>query len=208
MIVAIVGNGPTAAGKGHQIDRCDFVVRLKAYWVHGALDAGSQIDALCWYGVDAGGWFDAVEFRDVEFWVTQEPRLFRSECEGVPGSKRLERIVKAAQFNVIRWMPTELFCRSDAYIGRSPTTGFTAINMALHVLQPREIHLFGFDATTRDAPNSDDARRRIPDEMYTEFHDMLAEKRVIAELFDGKWLGEPCGTRLVWHEMPEVLCET
>ena len=31
MIVAIVGNGPTAAGKGSQIDRCDFVVRLKVY---------------------------------------------------------------------------------------------------------------------------------------------------------------------------------
>jgi|LSQX01.2.fsa_nt_gb hypothetical protein len=31
MIVAIVGNGPTAAGKGSQIDCCDFVVRLKVY---------------------------------------------------------------------------------------------------------------------------------------------------------------------------------
>lgn len=207
MIVAIVGNGPTAAGKGREIDRCDFVVRLKAYWAYGALDAGDHVDAVCWYGVD-DGCFEMVDFRDVEFWVTQEPRLFRGDCEGVPGSERLEQIVKAAQWNVIRWMPTELFCRSDAYIGRSPTTGFTAINMALHVLQPREIHLFGFDATTRDGPNSDDARRRIPDEMYTEYHDMLAEKRVIAELFVGKWLGEPCGTRLVWHEMPEALCET
>ena len=31
MIVAIVGNGPTATGKGSQIDCCDFVVRLKVY---------------------------------------------------------------------------------------------------------------------------------------------------------------------------------
>ncbi|MFA5618041.1 MAG: hypothetical protein WDK95_14475 [Syntrophorhabdaceae bacterium] len=207
MIVAIVGNGPTAAGKGRYIDACDFVVRLKAFWMYGALNAGKRLNALCWYGVKSG-WDNPPEFRDVEFWITQEPRLFRSECERNPGNERMERIVNAAQFNVIRWMPTELFCKSDAYIGRSPTTGFTAINMALHILQPREIQLFGFDATTRDGPNSDDARRRIPDEMYTEYHDMLAEKRVIAELFRGKWLGEPCKTTLVWHDMPEALCET
>lgn len=42
--VAIVGNGPTAAGKGPEIDACDFVVRIKSFWMHGADDAGTGIN--------------------------------------------------------------------------------------------------------------------------------------------------------------------
>ena len=200
---AIVGNGPTAAGKGCWIDACEFVVRMKAYWSHGAEDAGDKVNALAWYGVD-DGWENPPEFpSDMEFWITQEPRLFHGECLAKPGNERLAKIVEVADFRIIRWMKTEPFCDSDMYIGRSPTTGFTAINMAMYVLRPREIHLFGFDATTRKGPNSDDARRIIPDEMYTEYHDLESEKRKIAELFDGTWLGRPCATRLVWHDIPE-----
>ena len=55
MRVCVVGNGPSAQGKGEIIDAADFVVRIKAFWCHGAEDAGSKIDALAWYGFP-GGW--------------------------------------------------------------------------------------------------------------------------------------------------------
>lgn len=203
MRVAVVGNGPSARGKGREIDACDFVVRLKAFWLYGAEDAGRRVDAICWYGVD-DGWDNPPVIKEAEIWITQEPRLFRGDCEGQSGPDRLERIVNLANLGRIRWMPTESFCRSDAYIGRSPTTGFTAVNMAIHIHRPDEIHLFGFDATTRDRPNYDDARRKIP-LWVDDYHNMEREKWVISELFNGHWLGEPCTTRLTWHDMPEVL---
>ena len=72
MQVAIVGNGPTANGKGNEIDAADFVVRLKAFWAHGPVDAGRHLDALCWYG-GMNGWDTAPTLPDCEHWITQEP---------------------------------------------------------------------------------------------------------------------------------------
>jgi hypothetical protein len=50
MKVAVVGNGPSATGAAEQIDSCDVVVRVRAFWKHGALDAGSKTTAIAWFG--------------------------------------------------------------------------------------------------------------------------------------------------------------
>lgn len=48
--VAVIGQGESARGLGREIDACDFIVRLRAYWYNGAKDAGRKVDAVAWFG--------------------------------------------------------------------------------------------------------------------------------------------------------------
>jgi CMP-N-acetylneuraminic acid synthetase len=72
--------------------------------------------------------------------------------------------------------------------------------MALHIYQPDELHLFGFDAG--GCPYGD-ARREISEDVQA-CHDMVREKQAIAEIAGGKFLGvplrRPC--RIVWPAQP------
>lgn len=199
--VCIVGNGPSATNKAAAIDACDFVVRMKAFWAHGPENAGNKINALCWYG-GKNGWEQHPDLR-CEHWCTQEPGLLYLDCEHQSGVERLEFFVAKAWLRPIRWVPREMWLGLAEYLGSAPTTGFTAIAMALVLFRPPELHLYGYDATTADKPNYHDARREIPREEAA-CHNVAREKQVIAEMLGGKWLGVPCETRLVWHEMPEV----
>jgi hypothetical protein len=49
--IAIVGNGPSAAGKGAEIDGHDMVIRMTTFPVCGALDAGRKINVYAWFGI-------------------------------------------------------------------------------------------------------------------------------------------------------------
>jgi len=194
--VAIVANGPTAKGKGDLIDACDYVVRMKAFWEYGATDSGSKLDALCWFG-KTEGWQNAPDLSGVEMWITQEPRIMLATPE------RVRRVVNTSNLGVIRWQTYDMFYWAGEFIGVSPTTGFSAINMAIHILHPVELHLFGFDHVGFDKPNAHDARRSLDNEVATD-HDMTSEKHRIADLFRGVWMGEKCETKLIWHEMPDM----
>ena len=85
----------------------------------------------------------------------------------------------------------------------APTTGFTALDMALRILNPELIKLYGFDATVEGKPGWGDAREVIKWLPSAGGHDMLAEKQAIAALRDtGVWLGKPCDTKIVWPGAP------
>jgi len=92
--------------------------------------------------------------------------------------------------------------RDNVRFKSRPSTGLCAIGMAMKHLKPGTLMLFGFDSTDPTAPNYWDARP--PVEVDPEFpHDMCGEKQLIAEIFNKRWLGQECRTRLIWPEQPQ-----
>lgn len=196
MKLCVVGNGPSAKGHGAEIDACDFVVRIKAWWENGAEDAGSRCDALAHYGLCPGG--SVLPRPTGEHWITQTVAHIEGHDDGWD---RLDYINRVANHRPIRWLTTEAWWRLQRHIKSDPTTGIIAVFIGLIVAQPAELLLYGFDSTTTDRPNFWDARetteRKSP-------HDVLAEKRIIAKIANGKWLGKPTETKLIWPDMPEL----
>lgn len=191
--IAVVGNGPSAEGKGPQIDACDFIVRIKQYWRFGAEGVGEKIDAWAWYG-------SAVRDKPLarEHWITQSVREFeRRERTKQSGFTRLRCIAEAAAGGPVRFIQDDMVQRLSRYLGAFASTGLRAIAMALE-RQPGEIVIAGFDALTKD---DTDARgdRRPP------CHNLLAEKQALCELEVGRWLGKRCTTRLTWLGRPSQL---
>ncbi len=196
MKLCIVGQGPTAEGHGEEIDACDCVVRIKTWWHAGAEDAGSKWDVHAHYG--DGFWDERPEFHG-EHWFTQPICQVR---QNPFGWSRLAHIANHARYEPVRFAPDALWDAAFARIGRHPSTGFVTVAMAMEIVDPAELVLFGFDGTTPDKPRLyNDARGPVDTKCS---HDQLAEKRAIAELFDGTWLGKPSRVRLVWPQMPEL----
>lgn len=198
MRLCIVGQGPTAEGHGEEIDAYDKVVRIKNYWETGALDAGTRVDVVAHYG---DGWASPPEAAArAEQWFTQTPRQL--QLKGKVGEQRLRNLVENAKLGLLRWVTEALWCRVCGYLwGHHPSTGMIAVAMGLEFFPDCELVLYGFDGTLPDLPNYWDAR------MLTEQkapHDLLAEKRAIAEIYDGTWLGFPTKATLTWPQMPDL----
>lgn len=210
MKVCIVGNGPSAAGQGQLIDAADCVVRMKAWWSFGALDAGKKCDILAWFGSD-WGWSVGKGGHPppallCEHWFTQPwdvlaPRTMESLRNA------LHFLIVRSNGNPVRFIPGSLWHKCvKALGGKHPSTGFSSVAMAIEYLSPDEIVLVGFDGTTRDKPNFGDARRELEAKDLSDVppHDLLSEKRLIVKLFDGTWLGEPVSLKLTWIAQPSV----
>jgi hypothetical protein len=196
MKVCVVGNGPSAKGKGSVIDACDFVVRIKQYWTFGAEGVGDKIDAWAWYGAAV-----ATEKAPVacEHWITQSMYEYaQREWKHDDGAIRLERITSLRRDGVLRFIHHNVVCDLSQHLGAFASTGLRAIAMAL-TTQPDELVIAGFDAIADDDMDARDGQHRPP------CHDMRAEKRLLCELEDGRWLGEPSRTRLRWLDPPMVL---
>ena len=197
MRVCIVGNGPSAEGHGAEIDACDFVVRIKAFWVYGAENVGQRCDAVATYG-DWRAWRQQPPFSG-EYWISQTLKQIE---ENSVGWERLAFISRIANLQPLRWLPQPMWDSLLQQIGSHPSTGIVAVCMGLAIIQPDELLLYGFDGTTPDKPNYHDARRPNPNDPHA--HDQLAEKRAIAELLDGQWMGEPSRVKLTWPDMPDM----
>lgn len=195
MRVCVVGNGPSAEGRGHEIDACDFVVRVKAWWANGAVDAGQRCDAHAHYGW--GRWDDRPKLHG-EHWFTQTISQVRQNPEGWD---RLAFFVNRATFEAVRFAPDKLWDAAFKRLGKHPSTGFMTVGMAMEIVKPTAIVLYGFDGTTPDRPNYDDARGPADTKCS---HDQLAEKRAIADLHNGTWLGQPSTVDLEWPDMPDL----
>jgi hypothetical protein len=195
-----VGQGPSAEGKGDIIDACDFVVRLQDWWHCGAVNAGQKLDAHAYFNMQkacpTGGW---------EQWITQYPR----QVSGKPdGQKRITMFAERAMGGVIRWLAESQWKLLHDYLKADPSTGFVAVAMALwRYPAADELVLYGFDSTVPDQANFFDAREESKREPYRVAHHILAEKRVIAEIHNGTWLGRECKTALVWPDMPGLTQE-
>jgi hypothetical protein len=198
MRLCIVGQGPTAAGHGKEIDACDLVVRIKNHWRCGADDTGHKTSVVAHYG---DGWSNPPEaVKRAEQWFTQTPRQLRLKEE--EGWRRLQHLVEHARHQPIRWATQALWNRVSEYLnGSHPSTGMMAVAMAVELYPDCELVLFGYDSTTPDRPNFWDAKQLAEKKAP---HDVLAEKRAIAELLNGMWLGQPSRATLEWPQMPEL----
>lgn len=200
MRVCVVGQGPSAEGKGAEIDRCDFVVRMMAFWQWGAKHAGIRTNALALFGW--GHWLERPPLK-CEFWYTH--CWAQMSIQDAVGWQRLEFLTRVADLQPIRWLPERLWHRLADHIDAHPSTGMVAVAMALEILKPAELVLYGFDSTLPDRPNYADARRPMrPRDLRAPPHDVLAEKRAIAEIAEGRWLGEPCEVKLTWPDKPPL----
>lgn len=204
MRVCIVGNGPSAKGHGTEIDACDIVIRLKAWWRFGAVDAGSKCDVWAHFACpqvqavyeNKSTPEEMQRTTDGEHWMLHTVEQMRDPKE------RVGFLVRMAALGVLRWVTQSCWQRARDYLDRDPSSGMVAAAMAMDVYEPTELALYGFDCTTPDQPNFENARiRQLPCD-----HDFVAEKRALAEIHEGRWLGEAVETGLVWPDEP-VLCE-
>jgi len=192
--IAIVGNGPTAAKHGAEIDACDFIVRCNDCRYIGK-GAGSRIDALAWFASRGIGIH--VPPGLYEHWLTLPPhRCWPPNWEHIGG---WIRIVDQAEGRVpIRWINDRQWQLEEVYVGKPPSCGFTAVHLALLQFAPCRIVLYGFDATTPDRPNYDNLPR-------ADHHDFTSEKRLLAGLCDtGDFLGDRWESEVVWIDRPEI----
>ena len=204
MRVCIVGQGPSANGQGELIDGCDFVVRIKAYWECGATDAGEKINAWAHYGhpIVNPAWKNAPP--KVEHWITHCPGQFATPEE--PGPERYRLAVAHADGRLMRILPDALWWRLRKWLNRHPSTGMVAASMAMHALPLSEIVLVGFDSTTHNKPNYLDAQQHAIIDSHP--HDMLTEKKALASIADGLWLGNPTDAKLTWPSKPDLEAST
>lgn len=203
MRVAIVGNGPSAAGHGQAIDACDRVVRIRAFWSYGALDVGRRTDAWAWFGSQSDMDLQNVPRLSCEHWFTHCPEQLLQRADGLCGISRASYFSRYAGLNPLRWLPSDLWQKACAHLGFHPSTGFITVALAIAIYQPTELHLYGFDGYTE--PFSD-ARREIPAAQQTH-HNMPAEKHAFAEISNGTWLGDPLPhpITLIWPGTPVPL---
>lgn len=202
MKLCVVGNGPSAKGHGAEIDACDFVVRLKAWWVHGAEDAGERIDAWAWFG-DAN-WAPetvSVPVSGCEHWFTQ---CDKQMSKRIDFDARWGSFIRLSQGEPTQRLTDDLWERVQSYLERDPSTGCVAVAMAMELFRPDELLLVGFDSTTADAPNYTCARI---DWGRTFAHAFDKEKLAFAEIRDGTWLGGSVQTCLKWIGEPDVASE-
>lgn len=213
MRVCIVGQGPSAKGKGAEIDACDFVVRLKCYWRCAARNCGTRLDALVHYG---WGPIHEAPAGEYEHWFSQPVQQVESlevvDGEALSMPKRWQRIKKmsdTAGLRAIRWLPADIWKQLVGYLKRHPSTGFVAMAMAMRLLAPSELVLYGFDSTgVSDEDMLDAMKTPLPRSFLDRKpHDYITEKMAIAQIGHGVWLGRRCATQLTWPNMPEGLAE-
>lgn len=193
MKLCVVGQGPSAKGRGREIDACDFVVRMKAFWRCGAEDAGEKIDAWAWLGGDAKVTADPPPRLLCEQWLTYCPQQMKAH------EKRGELFTAATKGRVVRQLTGEAWSRMKRYLKSDPSTGFVTVAMAMTAFSPEVLVLVGFDSTTPEKPNYYDARHKWP---TIAGHQFDREKQALAGIHDGTWLGEPTATTLEWIGEP------
>jgi len=208
--LAIVGNGPSAAGQGQLIDACDDVLRINAWKTRGAPDSGTRIDIVLGFntGVEEP---PLDQYPGCEFWV----QVWNPEAFSLQDPAHIFRIAHGRWIHAIskelsdacdQWVRDtyEQYGKDD--VGTLPTAGYKAIVMAIREGSWSELHLFGFDAVGSTPQQMNDGYGR--ENPYNQVpHAVLTQKRMFAALADrGEWPDPlaPHIPRLVWHNRPEV----
>lgn len=202
--VCIVGNGPSAEGKGDAIDKWDFVVRTSVFPL-ALKNAGSKINAWCWNGsprvcpkrmpVPAGKY---------EMWLAVHTS-YRTCYEGF--KRHTQRLAKG--HGPMRMVPKTVWDVMRKAVKVHPSTAFSAIAFTLEHLRPKYIVLYGFDATKKGASGWGDANKtgvpwRVTKGGHVCGHNMKLEKQLVYRLMKrGIWLGFPCKTKVIWPSWPK-----
>lgn len=200
--VCVVGNGPSAEGKGAEIDAYDFIVRTSIFPL-ALRGAGTKLDAWCWNGnpricprsmqPPAGRY---------ETWLSVHTSYRKVYKKYLRHASTL-----AKKHGVVRMVPERLWNAMRSAVRCHPSTGFAAVAYVLEHLKPKVLALYGFDATVRGAPGWGDAHKTLPWRVakggYVCGHNLLLEKRIIRQLMKtGTWLGRRYGTKVVWPARP------
>lgn len=212
MWYAIVGNGPSSANPANSkiVDSCRYVIRLTQFRLHFPnSESGTKIDAWAHYGsrtmLQRKGVIPAGNY---EVWFTQPTH--RAEHGNHPGLPSLYVAKKYAEHRPVEKVKDEVWqetAQSLHIYGGSkqlrPTTGLTAIAMALHH-EPVGLMIVGFDATTPDRSGWGD-NKEVESWREVGTHDHLAEKKMIANLVDDRsWCGRKVSTKVVWMGRPKL----
>ena len=221
-VVGIVGNGPSATGRGSEIDACDFVIRQNAWVTEAALNAGNKVSALVGFfgeknkahpahmtgspGVEVPPWL--AERRDWELWSHIPGECFRAAPtrEAVGDWKWLLNTADGRAIRMFRLAPfNRLFDYLHAHnpSAKYPSLGLTCIGMVVD-LNPSAVHLWGYDSVGYGYPGYDLAQKQNQRDAK-EFHNYVTEKQLIAELVDKKtWCGKPVNFDTTWHHRPNI----
>jgi hypothetical protein len=210
--MCIVGNGPSACGKGDEIDACDFVVRMSGWWRSGPGDSGRRLDAYAWFGAQEQCEVpEEYAFSAFEHWMTLPVQRCwpHTTPTGVQHGGQWSNVAEKATLRPIRWVTQAMWNHELAMLTllsktktpeAPPSTGFTAVDMAIHLYQPTEILLYGFDATTKDRDGWSDNNPQWTDNGP---HDLHLEKQLIHKLAaEGVWINGPCGVKVTWPDDP------
>lgn len=141
-----------------------------------------------------------------EVWFTQPEHRAEQKSPNLPSLKVAQEF---AEHRVVEKVPNSIWQKTTEWLRGygskllRPTTGLTAVSMAL-ARRPVGLIIVGFDATTKDKPGWGDnvavgEWRDIPT------HDVLAEKRMLADLDDhGLWCGEKVTSKVNWLGRPKL----
>jgi len=200
--VCIVGNGPSADGKGAEIDAYDFVVRTSVFQ-RAVKGAGKKLNAWCWNGnpKTCPGLVTAPKGNYETWWSVHAS--YRTLYK-----KFLKHARKVAKgHGPVQVMSERLWHELKRTVRCHPSTGLSAIGYALERFKPKVLALYGFDATIRGEPNFRDAHPVVPWRVakagHVCGHNLKLEKQLIGALMrDGGWLGKRWGTKVVWPAKP------
>ena len=193
LTAALVGNGPSAHGKGDEIDAHDFVVRMNSFWTHNT-DSGRKMSAYAGAARpinDAPSW--VLEDLRWEYWVQMPAehvtwKVGRSavsmcrvlgDVNGRPLRFFREELVDAA---------VELLLKVAEPRPEGPyfTCGLSCLFMLLdYPVKFDVIHLYGFDGT------NENYRYNTGVKLVRRCHDFSAEKRLIDMLLPGSRMHVP-----------------
>ena len=215
MNICVVGNGQSPLGHGSLIDGHDFVIRQNSWWLtHPPPIAGRKINAWCWNlaGYLLGHTDPGKKDKPIKVKPPKGP--YAVWCTWAYGNaKRTARayalVNKVLGKRQIVPLNRKLDARLAANLRRAigarkkvvPTTGIRAVAGAM-AKNPELLTLIGFDATLPKRPGWND--KGNPWKKTWGMHSFVAEKRLLAELVDGKvWLGKPTQTKVLWYGRPE-----
>jgi hypothetical protein len=208
--VAVIGNGPSGNNQGELIDACDFVVRIQLWKKTGPVAAGNKTNAVVGFNKNT------IEFPDApntsfEVWCHIPFSLLPYKPGAYVDVNLLELIEFVSNPLVaFRFSPLWGCIKAIKYLEDNRvkpdrpylSSGLATITMALSVLKPDELHIWGFDAMK--AEGLVQYGSSVQDFGANSLHDYAAEKKMLTEFEDkGLWCGESINTKLIWHGRPE-----
>jgi len=214
--VAIVAQGPSGTDQGAEIDACDFVVRQNAWLTEGPKNAGTKISALCGFGGIGHPAIGAnskglevppqlAQRRDWELWCHIPADCFQS----VPTPNDVgdwKWLLGTADGRVIRTIRSEAFHKLEACMWslnpQRPYLSLGIVCLAMVIdLEPKAIHIWGYDSTKFGLPSYDLAQKKLANHSQ---HDFVSEKIIIAGLADLRtWCGQSVNIPFTWHGRPQ-----
>ena len=210
--VAVVGLGPSSDSCGEEIDKCDFVVRIKE-WKTKSPNSGSKMNALVGHQGNHLECPKENEDQPWELWINIASNTVKEDPIGkCRNGVDWRGACNFANGRPIRFCPNSIQTQVNEEIqkisgdpGKCATAGIQAINMAIH-FGATKIHIWGFDQMNSYNPNWFYSGSIVGLVADTVTHNFITEKKIIAEMVDFQtW----CGIKLehqtlIWHNRPAL----